>query len=82
MKIVKESKKGLSVKFAKKMAAIQISEKSTLNFNSTTNSSAKTPFGIEDILYINNNNKNIHDKNLVRKSGENILEIENKKSER
>lgn len=67
------------------MAAVQMSEKSALSFNSTTTSSAssKTPFGIEDILYINNNNKNIHDKNFVKKVGENNLEIEiHKKSER
>jgi hypothetical protein len=67
----------------KKMAAVQMSEKSA-NYSTTTSSaSSKTPFGIEDILFINNNNKNIHDKNLVKKIGENNLEFEiNKKSER
>lgn len=37
--------------------SIQCSEKLT-NYSpvTTTNSSVKTPFGIEDILYINNNN--------------------------
>lgn len=63
------------------MAAV--SEKSALNFNSTNTSSvSKTPFGIEDILYINNNNKNIHDKNFMKKIGENSFEEINKKSER
>lgn len=63
------------------MAAVQMSEKN-LHYNSTTTSSAKTPFGIEDILYINNNIKNIHDKNLIKKIGENNFEEINKKSER
>lgn len=68
--------------------AVQFSEKSSaLNFHSTTTTTsttavAKTPFGIEDILYINNNNsKNFHDKNIVKKSLENSDEV-NKKSER
>lgn len=37
--------------------SVQYSEKQT-NYSSTTNSSVKTPFGIEDILFINNNNNN------------------------
>ena len=55
-----------------------MTEKSTLSYNSTN--SSKTPFGIEDILYINNNNKDIHDKNVMRKSAEN--NFEDKKSEK
>lgn len=63
--------------------SIQYSEKST-NYSptttTTTNSSIKTPFGIEDILFINghnNNNQNgnknalISDKNCAKNSVKN-----------
>ena len=43
--------------------SIQYSEKSA-NYSSTAiNSSIKTPFGIEDILFINNNNNNVNNQN-------------------
>lgn len=74
--------------------SVQFSEKSPLNFHQSTTAVPKTPFGIEDILYINNNSnnnnnnnsKNFHDKNLLKnslKSSENSDEnLVNKKSER
>lgn len=53
--------------------SVQIVEKSA-NFHSptTTSSVNKTPFGIEDILYINNNNNNqpSFNKNHQMKKGE------------
>lgn len=74
------------------MAQVQFSEKSGLNFHSTTTTSttapSKTPFGIEDILYINNNNNNnnnnsFNDKNFAKSVGKNEnLDDINKKSER
>lgn len=44
--------------------SIQYLEKST-NYSPTTNanSNIKTPFGIEDILFINNNNNNYNNNN-------------------
>ena len=69
--------------------SVQFSEKSPLNFHQSTTAIPKTPFGIEDILYINNNNNNsksFHDKNSLKsslKSSENSDEnLVNKKSER
>lgn len=68
--------------------SVQFSEKSPLNFHQSSTAVPKTPFGIEDILYINNNNniKNFHDKNFVKnslKSSETSDENSvNKKSER
>lgn len=43
--------------------SVQYLEKSS-NFT-TTSSSIKTPFGIEDILYINNNNQSVNNKNVI-----------------
>lgn len=67
--------------------SVQFSEKSPLNFHASTTAVPKTPFGIEDILYINNNNsKSFHDKNFSKSSlkcSENSDENSvNKKSER
>lgn len=44
--------------------SIQYLEKST-NYSPTTNASSniKTPFGIEDILFVNNNNSNYNNNN-------------------
>lgn len=46
--------------------SVQYSEKST-NYSPTTatSPSIKTPFGIEDILYINNNHQNANKNNLM-----------------
>lgn len=65
----------------------QYSEKSTNFSPTTTSSSVKTPFGIEDILFINNNNNStnvnknglMNDKNSVKMIGKNSETEEFKK---
>lgn len=52
--------------------SVQYSDKSANNYSSTTttNASMKTPFGIEDILLINNNN------NCVQSANKNCFNVE------
>lgn len=49
----------------KTMSAPQCTEKATNFSPTTTGSTVKTPFGIEDILYINNNSSNVNKNGLL-----------------
>jgi hypothetical protein len=69
--------------------SLQVSEKSPLSYHSATTTMAKTPFGIEDILYLSNNNNttninnnltNVNRNQLCAKNGLRIESDELKKS--